>query len=153
NFYITANKAIDASYTIGIATRSENFCPIPGPTGVPPVPPQTTILSKPKQTFPPPQILNLNRFKDNQSSEFLFQVQIGSNLSQALNIILDTCINNIGICSELCYQSSTGSCNNRQHIFDSKNSSSFKLNNTAGSISYLDGSFVKGLFGNGFITL
>ncbi|KAF0522619.1 hypothetical protein F8M41_015511 [Gigaspora margarita] len=138
---------------IRIATRSENFCPIPGPTGVPPVPPQTTILPKPTQTFPPPQILNLNRFKDNQSSEFLFQVQIGSNPSQALNIMLDTCINNIGICSELCYQSSTGSCNNRQHIFNSKNSSSFKLNNTAGSISYLDGSFVKGLFGNDFITL
>ncbi|RIB28114.1 aspartic peptidase domain-containing protein, partial [Gigaspora rosea] len=150
NFYITVNKA---SRTIGIAQRSEEFCPIPGPTGVQPVPPQTTILPKPTPTFPPPQILNLNRFKDNQSSEFLFQVQIGSDPSQALSIMLDTCINNIGVCSELCYQSSTGSCNNRQHIFDSKNSSSFKLNGTIGSISYLDGSSAKGPFGNDFITL
>ncbi|CAG8755893.1 43266_t:CDS:2, partial [Gigaspora margarita] len=112
NFYITANKANNASNTIGIAERSEDFCPIPGPTGVPPVPPQTTIPPKPIPTFPPPQILD-----------------------------------------ELCYQSTTGSCNNRQHIFDSKNSSYFNPNGTIGSINYLDGSFANGSFGNDFIIL
>ncbi|CAG8836999.1 23469_t:CDS:2, partial [Gigaspora margarita] len=78
-------------------------------------------------------------------------VQIGSNAS--LNIIPDTSVNDIGVCSELCNQSSTGSCNNRQHIFNSKNSSSFSQNGTKGSINYLDGSTAKGLFGNDFITL
>ncbi|CAG8774608.1 24043_t:CDS:2, partial [Gigaspora rosea] len=143
---------------IGIADRN-NFCPIPTPTGMPPVPSQTTILPQPTQTFPPPQILYLSRFKtDNQSNqsqslEYLFQVQIGSNSAQTLNIMPDTCINDIGVCSELCNQSITGSCNNRHHIFDSKNSSSFSQNSTTGSINYLDGSSAKGLFGNDFIIL
>ncbi|KAF0544026.1 aspartic peptidase domain-containing protein [Gigaspora margarita] len=148
NFNFAINKA---KHNIEIAERN-SFCPISTPTGTPPVQPQTTILPKPIQTFPPPQIIDLNRFKtDNQSSEFLFQVQIGSNAS--LNIMPDTCVNDIGICSELCYQSTTGSCNNRQHIFDSKNSSSFSQNGTKGSINYLDGSFANGIFGNDFIIL
>ncbi|CAG8655741.1 13798_t:CDS:10, partial [Gigaspora margarita] len=148
NFVVNKRERI-----VGIADRN-NFCPISTPTGAPPIPPQTTILPQPIQTFPLPQILNLNRFKtDNQSSEDLFQIKIGSKALQALNIIPDTCINDIGICSELCYQSITSNYNNRQHIFDSKNSLSFSLNGTTGSIDYLDGSFAKGLFGNDFITL
>ncbi|CAG8801716.1 13501_t:CDS:2, partial [Gigaspora margarita] len=156
NFYITANNPNNASRNIGIAERSEEFCPIPGPTGMPPVQPQTTVLPKPIPTYPPPQILALNTLSQSnqsQSLEYLFQIQIGSNSSQMLNIMPDTCVNDIGMCSELCYQSTTGSCNNRRHIFDSKNSSSFSPNDTKGSINYLDGSFANGSFGNDFIIL
>ncbi|CAG8839412.1 30857_t:CDS:2, partial [Gigaspora margarita] len=151
SFNLAINKA---DQDIEIAERN-SFCPIPLPTGVSPIPPQTSILPKPTPTFPPPQVLSLYRSKtdnqSNQSSEFLFKVQMGSNAS--LNIIPDTSVNDIGVCSELCNQSSTGSCNNRQHIFYSKNSSSFSQNGTKGSINYLDGSLAKGLFGNDFITL
>ncbi|CAG8567634.1 10437_t:CDS:2, partial [Gigaspora rosea] len=154
NFYIKANKANNASHTIGIDEKNEDFCPIPGPTGAPLAPPQTTILPKPTPTFPPPKILELNTFSINNQSqnlEYLFQVQIGSNSS--LNIMPDTSVNDIGVCSELCNQSLTGSCHNRQHLFNSKSSSSFSQNGAEGSINYLDGSSSNGLFGNDFIIL
>ncbi|RIB22570.1 aspartic peptidase domain-containing protein [Gigaspora rosea] len=154
NYYITANKTNNASHSIGIAVRNEDFCPIPGPTGAQPASPQTTILPKPTPTFPPPKILELNTFNlnnQNQSLEYLFQVQIGSNSS--LNIMPDTSVNDIGVCSELCNQSSTSSCHNRQHLFNSRSSSSFSQNGTKVSVNYLDWSSSNGLFGNDFIIL
>ncbi|CAG8733667.1 8002_t:CDS:2, partial [Gigaspora rosea] len=101
-----------------------------------------------------PLILNINKFDINDpNSVSLIQIQIGSNVSQSINLIPDTSSNDFGLCSEFCGRSLSGDCTNRKDIFTSENSTSFKGNYKPKSINYLDGSIVNGYTGSDFITI
>ncbi|RIB10586.1 aspartic peptidase domain-containing protein, partial [Gigaspora rosea] len=101
-----------------------------------------------------PLILNINKFDINDpNSVSLIQIQIGSNVPQNIDLIPDTSSNDFGLCSEFCGRSLSGDCANRQDIFASDNSTSFKGNYKPKSINYLDGSIVNGYTGSDFITI
>ncbi|KAF0497152.1 hypothetical protein F8M41_020777 [Gigaspora margarita] len=114
----------------------------------------TPTSSPPIQTFLPPQIISIDIFNTNDTSSIsLFQVEIGSNLSQTLNLIPDISSNYIGLCSQLCYKGEVSNCNNRINYFDSENSTSFDGNFKTETIDYLDGSIVSAVNGFDYITL
>ncbi|CAG8811612.1 27767_t:CDS:2, partial [Gigaspora margarita] len=120
----------------------------------------TPTSSPPTQTFLPPQILSIDTIITNDtndtndiSSASLIKVEIGSNLSLSLNLIPDISSNDIGLCSQICYNGEVGSCNNRIDYFDSENSTTFEGAFKTETINYLDGSNVSALLGYDYITL
>ncbi|CAG8738467.1 13415_t:CDS:2, partial [Gigaspora margarita] len=124
------------------------------------VPNEGTTSSPPIQTFLPPQILSIDTIITNDtndtndiSSASLIKVEIGSNLSLSLNLIPDISSNDIGLCSQICYNGEVDSCNNRIDYFDSENSTTFEGTYKSETINYLDGSNASALLGYDYITL